>query len=262
MAVGWRDRQQRQAGLGPLPTPPELGEVIRSEDACTWRPRRRMRRWTGSRSAASIRAEARVTVTASGGPARTGRRVTLFIAVDRLRGVGVATCWTVDRGVEHDGLVSLRWILSNHLLTHTYTHHQQVRAAPDSSRSAATSTAHTHNPRSLLHITPHLLRPATVAPNRPPRVHRPVPPSCSARIAPRPWPWPPPGHPLAPPHTIHGPQRYDNWIPALPHNAASIFFPTSFSPTGERTFDRHSDTLNALDKAGFRSTPTASSSTR
>jgi hypothetical protein len=34
MAVGWRNRRRRQAGLGPLPTPPaELGEVRHTEDA-------------------------------------------------------------------------------------------------------------------------------------------------------------------------------------------------------------------------------------
>jgi hypothetical protein len=114
MAVGWRNRRRRQAGLGPLPTPPaELGEIFHSEDAlylATTRADAPLDRI--AIRGLGFRAEARVTITASGVLLELVGEPQLFIAADRLRGVGVAT-WTVDRGVERDGLVFVRWELGD-----------------------------------------------------------------------------------------------------------------------------------------------------
>jgi hypothetical protein len=112
MAVGWRNRRRRQAGLGPLPTPPAvLGDVLHVEDALYLAttpadaPLDRI-----AVRGLGFRAEARVTVTASGILLELVGESPLFIAAGRVRGVGVAT-WTIDRGVERDGLVFLRWEL-------------------------------------------------------------------------------------------------------------------------------------------------------
>ena len=120
MAVSWRNRRRRQAGLGPLPAPPaELGEVVHSEDALYL---------ATTRAAAPLdriavrglgfRAEARVTIAASGILLELVGESPLFIAADRVRGVGVAT-WTVDRGVERDGLIFVRWDLGDTALDST-----------------------------------------------------------------------------------------------------------------------------------------------
>jgi hypothetical protein len=114
MGLGWRNRRRRQAGLGPLPTPPaELGAVVHTEDAlylATTRAEAPLDRI--AIRGLGYRAEARVTVTASGILLELVGESPLFIAADRLRGVGVAT-WTVDRGVERDGLVFVRWELGD-----------------------------------------------------------------------------------------------------------------------------------------------------
>jgi hypothetical protein len=114
MAVGWRNRRRRQVGIGPLPAPPEdLGEVIHAEDAlylATTRADAPLDRI--AIRGLGFRAEARVTVTASGILLELVGESPVFIAADRLRGVGVAT-WTVDRGVERDGLVFVRWDLGD-----------------------------------------------------------------------------------------------------------------------------------------------------
>ena len=114
MAIGWRNRRRRQAGLGPLPTPPaELGEILHEEDAlylATTRADAPLDRI--AIRGLGFRAEARVTITASGVLLELVGESPLFIAASRLRGVGVAT-WTVDRGVEHDGLVFIRWALGD-----------------------------------------------------------------------------------------------------------------------------------------------------
>jgi hypothetical protein len=114
MGVGWRGRRRRQAGLGPLPAPPaELGAVLHSEDAlylATTRADAPLDRI--ALRGLGFRAEARVSVTASGVLLELVGEPPLFIAASRLRGVGVAT-WTVDRGVERDGLVFVRWELGD-----------------------------------------------------------------------------------------------------------------------------------------------------
>lgn len=117
MAVGWRNRRRRQADLGPLPTPPaELGELVHSEDAlylATTRAEAPLDRIAVR--GLGYRAEARVSIAASGILLELVGESPLFIAASRVRGVGIAT-WTVDRGVERDGLVFVRWELGDAVL--------------------------------------------------------------------------------------------------------------------------------------------------
>jgi hypothetical protein len=117
MAVGWRNRRRRQAGIGPLPTPPaELGEILHAEDAlylATTRADAPLDRI--AIRGLGFRAEARVTVTASGVLLELVGEPPLFIEAGRIRGIGVAT-WTVDRAVERDGLIFVRWDLGETLV--------------------------------------------------------------------------------------------------------------------------------------------------
>ena len=112
MAVGWNNRGRRQSGLGPLPQPPaELGDVVHTEDAlylATTRAEAPLDRIAVR--GLGFRAPARVSVTATGILLELVGETPFFIEKSRLSGVGVAT-WTVDRVVERDGLVFLRWVL-------------------------------------------------------------------------------------------------------------------------------------------------------
>ena len=117
MAVGWRNRRRRQADLGPLPTPPaEIGDVLHSEDAlylATTRADAPLDRI--AIRGLGYRAQARVSVAAPGIVLELVGESPLFIAAARVRGVGVAT-WTVDRGVERNGLIFVRWELGDTLI--------------------------------------------------------------------------------------------------------------------------------------------------
>ena len=117
LALGWRARRRRQAGLPALATPPVvLGEPLAVADGFY---------------VATTRAESptdRIAVRGLGFRARAGVAVhpegvvlsiagqpDAFIPTTAVTGVGRAT-WTIDRVVGRDGLVFVRWHLGDALV--------------------------------------------------------------------------------------------------------------------------------------------------
>ena len=117
LALGWRARRRRQAGLPALATPPvSLGAALASADGFY---------------VATTRAESptdRIAVRGLGFRARAGVAVhpegvvlsiagqpDAFIPTTALDGVGRAT-WTIDRVVGKDGLVFVRWTFGDVLV--------------------------------------------------------------------------------------------------------------------------------------------------
>jgi hypothetical protein len=112
LARAWRARQRAQAGLGTPESPPsDLGDPTFSDDLLY---------------VATTRADApldRITIAGLGFRARTlvqtapegivldlAGRGPVFIPRAAIRGVGRAT-WTIDRVVDPDGLIFIRWVL-------------------------------------------------------------------------------------------------------------------------------------------------------
>jgi len=112
MALGWRNRRKRQAALDVVPVPPaEIGEELARVKAlyvATTLAGQPLERVVvgglGFRAKAEIRiARGGIVLDLVGG-------ATAFIALDEIRGVGLAS-WTIDKGVDEDGLVFVRWEL-------------------------------------------------------------------------------------------------------------------------------------------------------
>lgn len=112
LARGWRARMRRQEQLGQLAEPPaDLGDVALSEDllyVATTRADAPLDRIAVA--GLGFRARAVVTVAAGGVLLELAGARPAFIPSDAIRGAGRAT-WTVDRVVNADGLVFLRWVL-------------------------------------------------------------------------------------------------------------------------------------------------------
>jgi hypothetical protein len=117
LALGWRARRRRQAGLPALVAPPStLGTALATDDGFY---------------VATTRAESptdRIAVRGLGFRARAGVAVhpegvvlsiagqpDAFIPTSAIDGVGRAT-WTIDRVVGTDGLVFVRWTLGDTLV--------------------------------------------------------------------------------------------------------------------------------------------------
>jgi hypothetical protein len=114
MALGWRNRRRRQSSLEPLVEPPaELGVVALRDDVlylattAADRPLDRI-----AVQGLGYRANARVTVASSGVLLELVGERPVFVPATAITGVGLAT-WTVDRVVERDGLVFVRWVLGD-----------------------------------------------------------------------------------------------------------------------------------------------------
>jgi hypothetical protein len=112
MAIGWRARKRRQAGLGEPASPPaDLGTPTYSEDlqyVATTRADAPLDRITVA--GLGFRARATVDTAPSGIVLDLAGRGPVFIPKEAIRGVGRAT-WTIDRVVDTDGLIFLRWVL-------------------------------------------------------------------------------------------------------------------------------------------------------
>ncbi len=108
----WRVRQRRQADLGEPASPPDdLEAPTFTEDllyVATTRADAPLDRITIA--GLGFRARAIITTAPSGIVLDLAGRGPVFIPKTAVRGVGRAT-WTIDRVVDTDGLVFLRWVL-------------------------------------------------------------------------------------------------------------------------------------------------------
>jgi len=109
---GWRARRRSQEGLGDLAAPPaDLGEVRLRDDllyVATTRSDAPLERIAVA--GLGFRARAAVTVASAGVVLELAGRAPAFVPRADLLGAGRAT-WTIDRVVDADGLVLLRWRL-------------------------------------------------------------------------------------------------------------------------------------------------------
>lgn len=141
LALGWRARRRRQAGLPALATPPaELGAPVRVDDgfyvATTTAdaPTDRIAvRGLGFRSRAVV------TVVPEGLVLALAGQPDAFIPRAAIRGVGRAT-WTIDRVVGKDGLAFVRWTLGDALVD-TYLRSEDPDALVDALQTLETKEA-------------------------------------------------------------------------------------------------------------------------
>lgn len=112
LARGWRARQRAQADLGRPDSPPDdLGAATFTDDllyVATTRADAPLDRITVA--GLGFRARATVETAPSGVVLDLAGRGPVFIPKAAIRGVGRAT-WTIDRVVDTDGLIFLRWVL-------------------------------------------------------------------------------------------------------------------------------------------------------
>jgi hypothetical protein len=112
MALGWRARRRRQSALGTVAEAPvELGDAGHTEEllyVATTRADAPLDRITIA--GLGFRARATLTVFSDGVLLELVGETPVYLPKPSLVGVGVAT-WTVDRVVERDGLVFVRWRL-------------------------------------------------------------------------------------------------------------------------------------------------------
>lgn len=113
MGLGWRNRRKRQAALDVVPVAPaEIGEELARVKvlyvATTLAEQPLERVVVGG---LGFRAKAELRIVRGGVVLDlAGKNAPAFIGVDEIRGVGLAT-WTIDKGVDQDGLVFVRWDL-------------------------------------------------------------------------------------------------------------------------------------------------------
>ncbi|MET1044333.1 MAG: hypothetical protein ABWX59_09475 [Microbacteriaceae bacterium] len=112
MLLGWRARRRRQSGMATPEAPPAtLGRTLIEVQALyvgttvTGEPLNRI-----TVKGLGFRARATLTVAETGLVLAIPGQSDVFIARDRITGVGRAT-WTIDRTVEPDGLLLIGWRL-------------------------------------------------------------------------------------------------------------------------------------------------------
>lgn len=109
---GWRARQGRQADLGEPDSPPaDFGTAEFTDDllyVASTRANAPLDRITIA--GLGFRARAVITTAPSGIVLDLAGRGPVFIPRAAVRGVGRAT-WTIDRVVDTDGLIFVRWVL-------------------------------------------------------------------------------------------------------------------------------------------------------
>jgi hypothetical protein len=112
LARAWRAKQRTHAGLGAPESPPaDLGEPTFSDDllyVATTRADAPLDRITIA--GLGFRARAVVQTAPEGIVLDLAGRGPVFIPRAAIRGVGRAT-WTIDRVVDPDGLIFVRWVL-------------------------------------------------------------------------------------------------------------------------------------------------------
>ncbi len=112
LALSWRARRRRQAGMGEPASPPvDFGDPTFTDDllyVATTRADAPLDRVTIA--GLGFRARAVVTTAPSGIVLDLAGRGPVFIPKAAIHGVGRAT-WTIDRVVDADGLVFVRWVL-------------------------------------------------------------------------------------------------------------------------------------------------------
>jgi len=112
MALSWRARRRRHADIGDLASPPaDFGDPTYTDDllyVATTRADAPLDRVTIA--GLGYRARAVVTTAPSGIVLDLAGRGPVFISRAAIRGVGRAT-WTIDRVVDADGLIFVRWVL-------------------------------------------------------------------------------------------------------------------------------------------------------
>jgi hypothetical protein len=112
LARNWRARARRQSALGSSAVPPaDLGAVALTEDllyVATTRAGAPLERIVVA--GLGFRARAVVTVASTGILLQLAGGDPVFIPKADIRGAGRAT-WTIDRAVNTDGLVFVRWVL-------------------------------------------------------------------------------------------------------------------------------------------------------
>jgi hypothetical protein len=112
LARGWRARRRSQEGLGVPDEPPaDLGDPSFTDDllyVATTRADAPLDRITIA--GLGYRARAVVSTAPSGIVLDLAGRGPVFIPKSAIRGVGRAT-WTIDRVVDTDGLIFVRWVL-------------------------------------------------------------------------------------------------------------------------------------------------------
>jgi hypothetical protein len=112
MGLGWRNRRRRQSALDVVPVPPvEVGEELARMKvlyvATTLAEQPLERVVVGG---LGFRAKAELRVARGGIILDLGGAAPAFIGLAEIRGVGLAS-WTIDKGVDQDGLVFVRWEL-------------------------------------------------------------------------------------------------------------------------------------------------------
>lgn len=112
LALAWRARRRGQADIGePAAPPADFGDPTFTDDllyVATTRADAPLDRVTVA--GLGFRARAVVTTAPSGIVLDLAGRGPVFIRKAAIRGVGRAT-WTIDRVVDADGLIFVRWVL-------------------------------------------------------------------------------------------------------------------------------------------------------
>ncbi len=112
LALAWRARRRRQASIGEPASPPDdFGIPAFTDDllyVATTRANAPLDRITIA--GLGFRARAVVSTAPSGIVLDLAGRGPVFIPKAAIRGVGRAT-WTIDRVVDADGLIFVRWVL-------------------------------------------------------------------------------------------------------------------------------------------------------
>lgn len=113
-ARGWRQRRRSQEGIGVPEAPPaDFGAPVFTDDllyVASTRADAPLDRVTIA--GLGYRARAVVTTAPSGMVLDLAGRGPVFIPKASIRGVGRAT-WTIDRVVDSDGLIFVRWVLGS-----------------------------------------------------------------------------------------------------------------------------------------------------